>query len=446
MAHLLRMPEVAADSPEAVLQEWSVAENETFSAEDTLATVETEKALVDVEAESAGVILRALVEAGATVAVGAPIAVIADPDEGVTDVDALLEELGVGNGAAPAEESEETEGTAETEETEKKTEKKTEKTEKPSDPDPQGRTEPEPAKAGPRLFISPLARKLAREADLDSSKIVGTGPNGRIRKRDVEAALAEGSAAESAEGEPSAAESVTAPSPGDQQASVGGYTDVPHTRLRRAVASRLSESKRTVPHFYVRGTADVRALIALREELNATTTVKVSFNDLLLKAAAVAHRRHPQMNVIWTDDAVRNYDQVDISVAIASERGLVTPVLRGVDMMPVTEVARAVRDVVERANAGKLKQDELEGGTFSLSNLGMFGTEEFSAIINPPQAALLAVGAIREEPVVRKGKLKVGRVVHFVLSVDHRSVDGAIAADWMRTFLAVLESPLQILA
>ena len=221
---------------------------------------------------------------------------------------------------------------------------------------------------------------------------------------------------------------------------------MPHSRVRRAVASRLSESKRTVPHFYVRGTADVRALVRLRQELNDHTSVKISFNDLLLKAVAVAHLQHPEMNVTWTDEAVRRYDHVDISVAIASERGLVTPVLRGVDTMTVTEIAGTVRDFVERAGTGRLKQDELEGGSFSLSNLGMFGTEEFSAIINPPQAAILSVGAIREEPVVRNGKVKAGSVVHVVLSVDHRPVDGAVAADWMRTFLAVLESPLRILA
>ncbi|MGB7820534.1 MAG: dihydrolipoamide acetyltransferase family protein, partial [Ornithinibacter sp.] len=225
-----------------------------------------------------------------------------------------------------------------------------------------------------------------------------------------------------------------------------GFTDAPHTRVRRAVAARLTESKQTVPHFYVRGTANVEALIALRAQLNGDTPVKVSFNDLLVKAVAVAHRRHPEMNVIWTHDAVRAFEHVDIAVAIASERGLVTPVLRGVDTMSITQVAEAVRAFAERADAGTLKQRELEGGTVSLSNLGMFGVEEFSAIINPPHASILSVGAIREEPVVREGGLGVGRVLHLVLSVDHRPVDGASAAAWMRTFLSLLERPVQILA
>ena len=431
MAHLLRMPEVAADSAEAVLQDWSVAENETFSAEDTLATIETEKAVVDVEAESAGVIVRALVEAGARVEVGAPIALVADPDELVTDVEELLVKLGVDNVGDP-------DGSTETADA-------TDEVERSGDRGPERTADPGSVEAS-RLFISPLARRLAAEADLDPTALVGTGPNGRIRKRDVDAALAEGAEAASARPEREATEPSSPRATGGPQRDPGGYTEVPHSRVRRAVASRLSESKRTVPHFYVRGTADVRALVRLRQELNDHTSVKISFNDLLLKAVAVAHLQHPEMNVSWTDEAVRRYDHVDISVAIASERGLVTPVLRGVDTMTVTEIAGTVRDFVDRAGTGRLKQDELEGGSFSLSNLGMFGTEEFSAIINPPQAAILSVGAIREEPVVRNGKVKVGSVVHVVLSVDHRPVDGAVAADWMRTFLAVLESPLRILA
>jgi pyruvate dehydrogenase E2 component (dihydrolipoamide acetyltransferase) len=310
------------------------------------------------------------------------------------------------------------------------------------------------------VFISPLARRLAHEAGLDYTELEGSGPRGRIRRRDVETAIADGDGPQATPAEHPAPTPDEAPRsahgsapqppsterPKTRSIAGEGFTDVPHSRLRRTVASRLAESKRTVPHFYVRGTANVGALVGLREELNAVTSAKVSFNDLLLKAAAVAHREHPEMNVIWTDDAVRGFDQVDISVAVASERGLVTPVLRGVDSMTVTQVAGAVRDLVERANTGKLKQEELEGGCLSLSNLGMYGTEEFSAIINPPQAAILAVGAVREEPVVRDGLLEVGQVLRFVLSVDHRPVDGAVAAAWMRTFLAVVESPLRILA
>ncbi len=452
VAHLLRMPEVAAGSDHAVLQDWSVAVNEEFSASDPLATIETDKAVVEVEAESAGVILRALVTAGAEVAVGAPIAVIGEPGEDVPDVDALLDELDPGRGEAGApgggaapDETEQPDGDgaagggAAPDETE------------PPDGDGAGEA-PSPsatAASRSRLFISPLARRLAVEAGLDASQLVGTGPKGRIRKRDVEAALAGGTGGSSAGAQPSTTDPARpreSPAADAAGGGTGGFTDAPHTRVRRAVAARLTESKQTVPHFYVRGTANVEALVALRAQLNDEAPVKISFNDLLVKAVAVAHRRHPELNVIWTDDAVRAFEHVDIAVAIASERGLVTPVLRGVDTMSLTEVAEAVRAFAERADAGTLKQRELEGGTVSLSNLGMFGVEEFSAIINPPHASILSVGAIREEPVVREGGLGVGRVLHLVLSVDHRPVDGAAAAAWMRTFLSLLERPVQILA
>lgn len=423
MAHLLRMPEVAADSAEAVLQEWSVGENETFAAEDTLATIETEKAVVDMEAEVDGVIVRALVPAGTRVAVGAPIAVVAAPGEAVADPDALLAELGVGD-VAPAADPAEAPAAEES-----------------RVPD---RVEQHAAPDHRRVFISPLARKLARQAGLDYERLEGTGPHGRIRKRDVEAALANGDGSRTPV--PSTVTEPLAPTLVREEPDGVGYTDVEHSRLRRAVASRLAESKSTIPHFYLRGTANVEKLVALRAELNAVGSVKVSFNDLLVKAVAVAHRQHPEMNVIWTENAVRTYDHVGISVAIASDRGLVTPVLREVETMSVTEIAAAVRDFVVRANAGKLKQDELEGGTVTISNLGMYGTEEFSAIINPPQAAILSVGAIRDAPIVRDGRLEVGKVLSFVLSADHRPVDGAVAADWMRTFLGLLEAPLRILA
>ncbi len=456
MAYLLYMPEVAADSAEAVLQDWVVAENTEFSAAETLATVETEKAVIDVEAESAGLIVRRLVEAGDSVILGDPIALIAEPDERVGDVDALLVSLGARNGATHEQAATQEQG-ATSEETTAQDEATGQPERAASSPVPTGEGEERAetrAKTQSRLFISPLARTLARDAGLDADHVTGTGPKGRIRKRDVEAAIAgraepqggqagrdqpEGDQPKGSAGQPSQGS-------GTQPEGVpNGYTEVPHTRIRRAVASRLLLSKQTVPHFYVKGTADVEALMALREGINATGPVRVSLNDLLVKAAGVALSLHPEMNVTWTEEAVRAYESVSLSVAIASERGLVAPVLRNVDTMRITEISAAVRDLAERANAGTLTQAELEGGAFSLSNLGMLGTEEFTAIINPPQAAILAVGAIREEPVVRQGRVEVSQVIHFVLSVDHRPVDGVVAAKWMRTFLGILESPLRIL-
>ena len=258
-----------------------------------------------------------------------------------------------------------------------------------------------------------------------------------------------------------AAVSAAAPAPAARPASVPapsapsapavaevaeGVRDVPHSRLRRAIAARLTESKQTAPHFYLRGTADVERLCRLREWLNASSPVKITLNDLVIKAAAHAHTRVPAMNVIWTPDAVRHFSAVDLSVAIATDEGLVTPVIRGADRLSVTAIAAQVKEQAERARTGRLRQQDLQGGVATITNLGMFGTEEFAAIINPPQSSILAVGAVREAPVVRKGKVRVRRVMTVTLSVDHRPVDGVTAARWMQAFTALLEDPAQVLA
>jgi pyruvate dehydrogenase E2 component (dihydrolipoamide acetyltransferase) len=262
-------------------------------------------------------------------------------------------------------------------------------------------------------------------------ELTGTGPNGRIVRRDVEAAQA-----------------AQAPAPPHRSAGdePGAWTDIPHTKLRRLVAARLTESKQTAPHFYLRGTARVGRLLALRAELNDGGQVRVSVNDLVLKAVAHAHLQVPELNVTWGEDTVRSYSSVDVAVAVATDNGLITPVLRSVEQMTVSAVAAAMKDVVARAGAGRLQQHELEGGSISVTNLGMYGTEEFAAIINPPQASILAVGAAREEPVVVDGELHVGQVMHLTLSVDHRPVDGVAAAQWMQVLVDLLEHPARILA
>lgn len=429
MAKLLRMPEVAANAAEAVLQEWSVADNTPFSAEDAIATVETEKAVVDVEAETDGVILKTLVPAGARVAVGAPIAVLGEPGEKVDDLAALLAELGVSS-----------DGPVVT----------PERREVPRHQDDTATAVVAAHYAanghatGSRTFASPLARRLAREAGLSVEDIAGTGPGGRIIRRDVDAAVAGKPDSSSATQTASATREAVVVESGTVTTST--YTDIPHSRIRRAMAARLTESKQTTPHFYLRGTVRVDRLLKVRDELNQVATVKISVNDMVVKAAARAHTLVPEMNVIWTPDAVRSFSSVDISVAVATESGLVTPVLRAVEGMSISSVAANLRDLVERARAGQLRQNELEGGALSITNLGMFGTEEFAAIINPPQAAILAVGAARREPVVKKGKLATGTVMRVTLSVDHRPVDGAVAAQWMQAFVSVVENPVQILA
>ncbi|MGD0607962.1 MAG: dihydrolipoamide acetyltransferase family protein [Streptosporangiaceae bacterium] len=422
MAHLLRVPEISAGATEAVLAAWPVAENSPFSATDVIATVETAKAAIDIEAPESGVILRRLVPEGADVAVGQPIALIGAPGESAENIEAELRAHGI----TPA---------------------------TPEAATPEAAM-PSPATAGPpapastngvpeRTFVSPLARRLARAAGLDLRTISGTGPNGRIMRRDVER-TARAATPDRAETQPGRAETQpgqTGPEPGPAD-----YTDVPHSRARRAIASRLTESKQAVPHFYVNGSARAGKLLRLRAELNeGAGQAQISLTGLVLKAVARAHLLVPAMNVIWTPDAIRSFASVDVGVAIASPRGLVTPVLRGVDRSGIAAVSASVRDLAERAGSGRLAPAELEGGTTTVTNLGMFGTEKFTAIINPPQSSILAVGAAHRAPVVRKGHLAVGWVMEVTLSVDHRAVDGAVAAEWMRAFVSVIQHPAQIL-
>lgn len=404
MAELLRMPEIAANTTEAVLSSWPLAEGATFSRDDVVAVVETAKAVVDVAAEADGVLLRRLVAAGAEVEAGDAIALIATPGEQVADVDAALRELGVGEPSEPAQ---------------------------PETPEPSPISLP--VNGSSRVFASPLARRMARDAGLSVEQITGTGPSGRIVRRDVERATAEATA-------------TAAPGPAGDTTLAAAFTDVPHSRLRRAIAARLTESTRTAPHFFLRATARVDRLLALRAELNEGADVRISVNDLVVKAVAGAHRAVPELNVVWTPDAVRSFASVDVALAVATENGLVTPVLRSVEGMTVTTVARTTRDLAERAQTGQLQQHELEGGTISVTNLGMYGTEEFAAVINPPHASILAVGAARQEPVVTGGTLEVGTVLRLTLSVDHRPVDGVTAARWMRALVSLLEHPARILA
>jgi len=422
MARLLRMPEVAANATEAVLSGWPIPENILFRSADTIATVETEKAVVDVPADAEGVILKTLVSAGARVEVGAPIALLGEPGEQVDDLGALLSQLGVGSADAG---SEVASPMAASSMSATSTATSSMSASSTSGGTADGR--------GSRIFSSPLARRLAKEAGLSIADINGSGPGGRVVRRDVE----------------QAAIAISDASP----AAAAAYDDIPHTRMRRAIAARLTQSTRDAPHFFLRGSACVDKLLKVRARLNysgidsAATPLRarVSVNDLVVKAAARAHVLVPEMNVIWTPDATRSFSAVDLSIAVATDRGLITPVLRSVDQLTLSAVASASSDLVARARSGHLQQDELEGGTMTVTNLGMFGTEEFAAIINPPQSAILAVGAALMKPVVRKGRLRVGTVMTFTLSVDHRPIDGETAARWMTEFISMLEEPVRIL-
>ena len=466
MATLLRMPEISANMVEAVLAEWPLGENAAFSAGDSIATVETEKAVVDVPAESDGVLLRILVEPGKSVSVGTPMAVLGAPGETVADVDALVRQLTGASApeiaALPADEPSPAGAREVSQSAEPAAGRPGELagTSPAAGPSPAATGSSPAAGSAPggRVFASPLARRIAKENGIAVDAIVGTGPNGRITRDDVRRALAtrdrSGAPAPApapaldapAAGAAPSAPTAAAPAPAARIGAAAQFRDIPHSRMRRAIATRLTESHREAPVFSLRGSARVDALLALRRDLNETAGVKVSLTDLLVAAAARAHVEVPEMNVVWLPDAVRSFADVDIAVAVATDSGLVTPVVRRVQTMTISTLARVDADLVTRARSGRLRQDELEGGTLTLTNLGVFGTEDFTAVINPSQAAILAVGAARQEAVVTDGALGVATVLRCTLSVDHRPVDGATAARWLAAFVALLETPLRILA
>ncbi|MEU6871830.1 MULTISPECIES: 2-oxo acid dehydrogenase subunit E2 [unclassified Streptomyces] len=425
MAELFRMPAVAADAATAVLSAWQVAEGASFTKDDALVSIETDKAEVDVAAEQDGVLLKTLYEAGVEIEVGDPIAVLGAVGEQAGDLDALLAGLGV---VAPGEAP------------------KAVRRDVPEEPVAQPAAAPASGapERGGRVFSSPLARRLAREAGLDIEALTGTGPGGRIVRRDVDAAVAARRTPEPQPAPTPAAPPAAAVPRTAAPADTGAHEDIPHSRMRRAIARRLTESKQHTPHFYLRATCAVDELLALRQRINAVSPVKVSVNDLLIKAVATAHTQVPEMNAVWQPDAVRRFSAVDVSVAIATGTGLVTPVLRGIENLSVSAIAARTRAYAEQARAGTLHPADLEGGSITVSNLGMYGVEEFAAIINPPQAAILAVGAARDEAVVRDGAVTVAKVLGVVLSVDHRPVDGAVAARWLAAFTEAVENPVRL--
>ena len=387
-------------------------------------------------------LLRLLADSGTEVEVGAPLALLGTQAELDGDLDAILGDLGfVGGSAKPApprrevpesEEESPSPGQGAPPQDLDKIEEGS-----PRSPDrPDGST---------RLFVSPIARKLLREAGIAPESLTGSGPHGRIVRKDVEAALRDRDSHKTSE-DVTATERPAAASPAESTASSAGqdFEEVPHTRLRRAVAARLTQSKQEIPHFYLKGEAVIDELSTLRQQLNEHSPVKLSVNDFVLRAVAVAHTRVPDANVVWTADAMRRFEHVDVSVAIASERGLVTPVLRAVEGRSLSSISSGVKAFVAAADEGRLQQRDLEGGSISVTNLGMYGVTEFSAIINPPQSAILAVGAGRQVPRVVDGQVGVATVMELVLSVDHRAIDGALAARWMQALVAALEHPLSL--
>jgi pyruvate dehydrogenase E2 component (dihydrolipoamide acetyltransferase) len=422
MASVVRMPEVLAGATEAVLSNWSIAEGAEVAVGDVLAEIETEKATVEYQAEEAGTLARLLINPGDSADVGTPIAIFTAPGDGEAEIAQALADAGATT--APSPESDPAPAPI----AEVSVPPVTEPSVAPSVDE-----QPALTPSAGRLFVSPLVRRLAREAGVDLSTIQGTGPGGRIVRKDFEAHQAGATATP-----------IVPPAPAAPK-NPAGFEEIPHTGMRKAIARRLSESKSTVPHFYLSADCRVDRLLQARSEVNAAKGVKYSVNDWVVKAVAMALMEVPEANVIWGDTAMRRFDSADIAVAVATEGGLLTPVIRGVEGLSLGEVNTAIAEAANRARSGTIKQEEIEGGSFAVTNLGMYGTTEFAAIINPPQWGILAVGAATQRPVVENGSLMVGSVMTVTLSADHRAVDGALAAQWLAAFQRHIENPVGLL-
>ncbi|WP_372006702.1 pyruvate dehydrogenase complex dihydrolipoamide acetyltransferase [Tistrella mobilis] len=462
MAQTILMPALSPTMTEGTLAKWLVAAGDKIESGQVIAEIETDKATMEVEAVDEGVLAEILVPEGTeNVAVNTPIAVL--KEEG--DDDAAVAEAAAGAGAA-AEKAEEAEAAGDEEgETEPATASVTKASAMPA-----------AGNEGGRIKASPLARRIASEAGLDLSGVEGTGPHGRIVKADVEAAIASGAKpaeAPKAESRSQAAPAAEAPkpAPAPAQQAVAGYSvaaisaaasaqtrdlvdklGMPYEAeanngMRKTIARRLLDAKQTVPHFYLTVDCVIDRLLAVRKELNerAGDGVKISVNDFVVRASALSLRKVPAANAAWTDEAVLRFKDVDVSVAVAIDGGLITPIIRKADTKGLAAISSEMRDLATRARDGKLKPEEYQGGTFSVSNLGMYGIKEFSAIINPPQSAILAAGAAEQRPVVKDGALAIATVMTVTLSCDHRVVDGAVGAQFLAAFKKLIEDPLSML-
>ena len=423
MAIQIKLPEVAAGATHAVISSWLVNVGDTIVVGQQLAEIETDKAVVELLAEEAGTVLQLIGKPGDEMEVGSTIAVVGAPGESAdvpaAEPEAPAAEVPAAPVAAPI------------------------ATPVATPPAAAVAEAPVAAAVSGRQSVSPIARKLAKDSNLDLSQITGTGPGGRIVKRDVLAAAAAGI--------PAAPAAPAAPVPTSSSKELASqeysstYATVPHTSMRKAIARRLTESKSTVPHFYLNADCQVDELLELRKKINESSPVKISVNDMVVRAVAAAFMDVPEANVVWTPDAMIKYESVDVSIAVSTDGGLLTPVLRGVEKRSLSNIATTIVDLAERSRAGKLRQEELEGGSFAITNLGMFGTTSFAAIINPPQSGILAVGAASQRPIVVDGELTIANVMSVTLSADHRAVDGALAARWLAAFKVRIENPLTML-
>lgn len=428
MAEVIRMPRMSDTMEEGNIVGWLKEEGEVIEAGETIAEVETDKATMELDSFVDGVLLHIAVKEG-PVPIDGVIAVVGEKGE---DWQAAIAAAGSSNGSAEAEAP------------------ATEEAPKPAEtaaPAPAAST---PAGDDKRLKASPLAKSMAKEAGIDISTIQGSGDQGRIVKKDVEAVIANPPAAPAPApaAAPAAKEEKAAPPPVVPFTFGGGeanYEDTPISQMRKTIARRLGESKFTAPHFYLTIDINMDKAVALRKRLKEVSPAKVSFNDLVIKAAAAALREHPAINSSWLGDAIRTNHDIHIGVAVAVPDGLLVPVIRYANMKTLSQINSEVRHLAGKAKDKKLQPAEMQGNTFTISNLGMFGIEEFTAIINPPDSCILAVGTIVQKPIVKDGQIVVGNMMKVTLSCDHRVVDGATGAQFLQTFQEILEDPIRLL-
>jgi pyruvate dehydrogenase E2 component (dihydrolipoamide acetyltransferase) len=434
MATNILMPALSPTMTEGTLARWLKKEGETIKAGDVIAEIETDKATMEVEAVDEGVLGKILVQDGsANVKVNEPIAILVDAGEAVPGGAVAPAAAPAPAAAAPVA--------------------------APVAAPSAVAAAPAVAASGDRVFASPLARRMAAQAGINLASVAGSGPNGRIVRADIEAAAKGGvahapaPAVVAAPAPVAAAPAPVAKAPAPATVIAAPHKLVPHNQMRKVIARRLTEAKTTIPEFYVSMDIEIDAMNKLLADLNAKSPAKdkpgaytITINDMVIKASAATMRKVPALNASWTDDAMAVYDDVDVSVAVAIPDGLITPIIRKADTKGLATISREMRDLATRAREGKLKPEEFMGGSFSISNMGMFGVTAFTAIINPPQAAILAVAAGKKRPVVNAdGELAVATVMTCTLTVDHRVADGATGALWMRTFKQVIEDPLSLL-
>lgn len=439
MAEVIRMPKMSDTMTEGVLAKWHKKVGDKISSGDLVAEIETDKATMDFESFQEGTLLYIGPDEGEAVPVDGIIAVLGEEGE---DYKALLEEEEKKPaGGEEGEEKEEESGDEKAEKEKSADESKPEKTKETkadeSAEDDEGEEEVAADADGKRIKASPLARKIAKEKGIDLSKVKGSAAGGRIVKKDVESYEPEEAAPAAETAKPGVAAVV---------AGQESFEEVKVSQMRKTIARRLSESKFGAPHFYLTVTVNMDKAIESRAKLNELSPVKISFNDLILKAAAAALRQHPVVNSSWLGDKIRYNHHINIGVAVAVEDGLLVPVVRFADSKSLSQIAAEVKDFAQKAKDKKLQPSDWEGSTFTISNLGMFGIEEFTAIINPPDSCILAVGGIRKVPVVGEGgTIVAGNEMKMTLSCDHRSVDGASGAAFLQTLKSMLEDPLRML-